>query len=207
MGPAAAFNDQAGTRLVLDLRQEPGIERLFLHPVVLAAARHVVGPEFRLNGAMAREPTLGGGHQNMHWDHCEPHHTRPPFGPDYTAAFGPFLTVAFTWVLDDFDARNGATRYVPRSHLRTDNPWDYDQRAPFVGERLLTAPAGSLFVYNAHLWHGGTENVSGARRRMINLHWTRRDRRAGVETNRAPLSPATLRRLSSSALYFVNDDA
>ena len=47
--------------------------------------------------------------------------------------------------------------------------------APYPGEVRVTAPAGSVVIVNSSLWHGGTRNESGARRRVLHLTYTRRD--------------------------------
>ena len=47
--------------------------------------------------------------------------------------------------------------------------------ARYPGEVMITIPAGSVAVFNSSNWHGGTQNRSGARRRMLHLTYTRRD--------------------------------
>jgi ectoine hydroxylase-related dioxygenase (phytanoyl-CoA dioxygenase family) len=63
-------------------------------------------------------------------------------------------------MLDDFTLENGALRVVPGSHRWKRLPQDAlsDPLAPHDGEVLVTAPAGTVVVMNAHAWHGGTEN-------------------------------------------------
>ena len=39
----------------------------------------------------------------------------------------------------------------------------------------MTAPAASVAILNSSLWHAGTTNKSGARRRVLHLTYTRRD--------------------------------
>ena len=50
-----------------------------------------------------------------------------------------------------------------------------DLEAPYPGEAHAQGPAGAVVICNGHLWHGGTTNSSGARRRMLHLTYTRRD--------------------------------
>jgi ectoine hydroxylase-related dioxygenase (phytanoyl-CoA dioxygenase family) len=40
---------------------------------------------------------------------------------------------------------------------------------------LVTAQAGAVVIINSSIWHGGTRNVSGSRRRVLHLTYTRRD--------------------------------
>ena len=66
---------------------------------------------------------------------------------------------------------------MPGSHLSGQRPEDVmdDPLAPHPDEILITAPAGSVVILNAHTWHGGTLNVSGERRRVIHLSYCLRD--------------------------------
>lgn len=66
--------------------------------------------------------------------------------------------------LDDLGPANGATHYVPGSHLRYERPVDRD--ATMNDSRILEAPAGSVVFMDSALWHRvGTE--SPARRWML----------------------------------------
>ena len=58
---------------------------------------------------------------------------------------------------------------------------DRDGYAPLPGvlsagqlEIQLIAPAGTVVVFNSHLWHGGTRNDSGRPRRALHSYFTRR---------------------------------
>jgi ectoine hydroxylase-related dioxygenase (phytanoyl-CoA dioxygenase family) len=70
------------------------------------------------------------------------------------------------WALSDFTGANGATRLVPKSHLKA-NP-DY-------GGRYETIPAemkkGSVLVWDGALWHGGGANRTDARRTGIAMNY------------------------------------
>ena len=43
------------------------------------------------------------------------------------------------------------------------------------GEPLLLGPAGTVIVFNAHLWHGGTRNTTTVPRRGMTLSFCRRN--------------------------------
>jgi ectoine hydroxylase-related dioxygenase (phytanoyl-CoA dioxygenase family) len=70
------------------------------------------------------------------------------------------------WALTDFTDANGATRLVPKSHLKT-NP-DY-------GGQYDTVPAemkkGSVLIWDGSLWHGGGANRTAARRTGIAMNY------------------------------------
>src|SRR5579859_1002077 len=70
---------------------------------------------------------------------------------------GPYQVCNSIWLLDDFTEENGATRVVPGSHRRTVRVGDElpDPLAPHPEQVTLTAPAGTVIVFNSHLWHGG----------------------------------------------------
>lgn len=149
---------------------------------VLAAAHYMLG-EIKVHGANLRDPLPGKGLQDLHVD------VPKKFADDWWVAIAVIL-------FDDMTRDNGATRVVPGSHkwqpinVPYVNIGDWapapltpeeearvpaDLSAPYPGEVRLTAPAGSIVVMNSSLWHGGTRNESGARRRVLHLSYTRRD--------------------------------
>ncbi len=52
----------------------------------------------------------------------------------------------------------------------------------------FAAPAGSVMIYNAHAWHGGTRNREGSRRRV--LHGLYIDRADTPQQDQAALAHA-----------------
>jgi ectoine hydroxylase-related dioxygenase (phytanoyl-CoA dioxygenase family) len=69
------------------------------------------------------------------------------------------------WCLDDVDEGNGATRYLPGSHLYTrfaDVPGD-----PKQGMRPFEASAGSVIIMHGRMWHTSGENTSTDRERCM----------------------------------------
>jgi hypothetical protein len=177
---------------------------------LLAAAHYLLG-EFKLHGANLREPLKGQGHQNMHTD------VPKKFDDDW-------------WVLnalvlfDDMTPTNGPTRMVPGSHhwaplnVAHVNMGDWtpqplsqqdaarvpaDLAAPYPGEVHLHAPAGSIAVMNSSVWHGGTRNIDGARRRVLHLTYTRRDLPQQL-TQRDYLTDALYERMSPAERYLLD---
>jgi ectoine hydroxylase-related dioxygenase (phytanoyl-CoA dioxygenase family) len=80
-------------------------------------------------------------------------------------------------MLDEFTSENGALRVVPKSHRWGRRPQEVlpDPEAVHPDEILVTAPAGTVVIMNAHLWHGGTENRTGAPRRALHGFYCRWD--------------------------------
>jgi ectoine hydroxylase-related dioxygenase (phytanoyl-CoA dioxygenase family) len=79
----------------------------------------------------------------------------------------PPLVVNTMWPLDEFTAENGATRFIPGSHL-----WDAERR-PAAGDVVDTATMspGSAMFYLGSLWHGGGENTTGRPRLGVILEY------------------------------------
>jgi ectoine hydroxylase-related dioxygenase (phytanoyl-CoA dioxygenase family) len=169
----AAEGDRAG----LEVHQEKGTDRLsdlvnkdplfevcFSHPRVLAAMQHVLG-EFRLSSLNSRAALPGQGHQSLHADFGHP--VEP----------GAYEVCNSIWLLDDFTPENGATRVVPGSHRRGTLPTDEmpDPSASHADQIQLLGQAGTVVIFNSHLWHGGTTNRTPAPRRALHSYFTRRN--------------------------------
>ena len=120
----------------------------YTHPRVLAGIAHVLEADFKLSSLNYRAALPGQGHQALHTDWSEP------------VPAGQFRVCNSIWLLDDFTADNGPTRVVPGSHQRGALPKDEmpDPAAPHPHEVTLQAPAGTVVIFNSHLWHGGTLN-------------------------------------------------
>jgi ectoine hydroxylase-related dioxygenase (phytanoyl-CoA dioxygenase family) len=194
---AAQEGDQAG----MEVHQEPGTIRLsnlvnkdplftlcFTHPHVLAAMNRVLRGNFKLSSLNARAALPGEGLQRLHVD------WRGAVEP------GDFYVCNSIWLLDDFTPENGATRVVPGSHRWGKAPQDLmeDPRQTHPQETILTAPAGTVVIFNSHTWHGGTLNRTDRPRRAIHSYFCRRDQKQQTD-QRASLSPETVARLSPAA--------
>ena len=197
----AAEGDQAG----IEVHQEAGADRLadlvnkgpmfqpgFTDPKVLACIAHVLG-DFRLSSLNFRAARPGHGRQPLHGD----------FGGPVPAA--GYQVCNSIWLLDDFTAENGATRVVPGSH-RNGRPAREalaDPGAPHPDEVRLIAPAGTVVVFNSHLWHGGTENRSDRPRRALHSYFTRRANGQQLDQQKY-IRPDTLARLSPAARFILD---
>jgi ectoine hydroxylase-related dioxygenase (phytanoyl-CoA dioxygenase family) len=148
----------------------------------LAASHYMLG-EIKLHGANLRDPLPGQGQQDLHVD------VPKKFADDWWVSNALIL-------FDDMTRDNGPTRIIPGSHkwqpvnVPYVNIADWvpspltaeeqarvpaDLGASYPGEVLVTAPAGSVVIVNSSMWHSGTRNTNGARRRVLHLTYTRRD--------------------------------
>jgi hypothetical protein len=136
-------------------------------PEVLACVRHVLGPAIKLSSLNARsaDPQSDAG---------QPLHVDMSAVPDERG----YWVCNTIWLLDDFTPDNGATRMIPGSHKWGTRPQDVleDPNAPHADEVLLTGPAGSIAIMNAHMWHGGTANRSAAPRLAMHAFYCRADK-------------------------------
>jgi ectoine hydroxylase-related dioxygenase (phytanoyl-CoA dioxygenase family) len=166
-------------------------DSLYLHPPVLKACCHIIGRPFRLSTMHARTLRPGLPAQDLH--------------VDYKRDCRGWTMVGFIFMIDEFRNYNGATRFVPGSHLWSDVPTaprgDRDQ-ADYPGQALACGPAGSLILFNGSVWHGHTVNHSDEPRRSIQGAYIRRDAESG-ENLRARMRPETLSRISPLAKYVL----
>lgn len=167
--------------------------RVITDPKLLTAAAHVIKGPFKLLAINGRTAPPGAGAQKLHPDH--PIAVEP----------GDYAVLNSMWMLDDFTEDNGATRYVPASHRsgrlpgdEMENPEDAHPR-----ERKLIAPAGSVALINAHVWHGGTLNTTDGQRRVLACAFTRRENPQQAD-QRATLSTEFVAGLTSAERWLLD---
>jgi ectoine hydroxylase-related dioxygenase (phytanoyl-CoA dioxygenase family) len=185
-------HQEAGTDRLSDLvNKDPMFEVCFTDPRVLACVAHVLS-DFKLSSLNSRAALPGRGLQALHTEG----------GP---VGLGPYQVCNSIWLLDDFTQVNGATRVVPGSHRLTVSVRDAmdDTSAPHPDEVRLTAPAGTVVVFNSHLWHGGTLNRAGRPRRALHSYFTRRANGQQLDQRRY-IRPETLARLSPAARFILD---
>ncbi|WP_252503068.1 phytanoyl-CoA dioxygenase family protein [Sporosarcina sp. Marseille-Q4943] len=159
--------EQEGKEAGKEYIQEEGIKRLaalynkdaifdqiFTHPKILAATYSILQQPFYLNLLNVRDVYKGKGEQIYHSD----------WGPrkDNNVAYA----VNSIWMLDNFTNENGATKLIPGTHV-LDTPSVYELSKITNQEVQITGKAGSVLIFNAHLWHAGTQNKTDLRRRCI----------------------------------------
>jgi ectoine hydroxylase-related dioxygenase (phytanoyl-CoA dioxygenase family) len=162
------FKQEEQTRRLANLVDKGEVfQRTIVEPRVLDLVRHVLGPEFKLSSLNVRSA-------NPHSTWTQPLHADMGAVADERG----YWVCNTVWVLDAFTSENGALRAVPGSHRWRRLPQGVlaDPSAPHPDEVLVTAPAGTVVVMNAHLWHGGTANRTGSHRRAMHGFYCRRDK-------------------------------
>ena len=69
--------------------------------------------------------------------------------------------------------------------------------------RPLSAPAGTVVIFNAHTWHGGTLNRTDRPRRALHSYYTRRALQQQLD-QKAYIRPETYARLSPAARFILD---
>ena len=187
-------HQEAGATRLSDLvNKDPIFEICFTHPRVLAAINHVLGGDLKLSSLNYRAALPRSGLQGLHAD----------WGG--AVAPGDYYVCNSIWLLDDFTESNGATRIIPGSQRSGKVPRDVmaDPSQPHPDEILLTAPAGTVVIFNSHTWHGGTLNTTDRPRRAMHSYFTRREQTQQLD-QKTYMRPDTYQRLSPAARFILD---
>jgi ectoine hydroxylase-related dioxygenase (phytanoyl-CoA dioxygenase family) len=131
------------------------VDPLTVHPLVLGALDHVLGPHYHLSGPTGIEIGPGEVEQVLHRDDdiypiARPHQQ---------------LVTNVMWALDDFTKANGATRIYPGSQTSVDQP------GPDAPVAYAEMPAGSVMIYVGSVWHSGGANTADKARLGIAIEY------------------------------------
>ena len=157
---------EAGADRLADLVNKGSIfDQFYTNAKVLAAVDAVLGDHYKLSSLNYRAAKPGQGLQKLHVDYGN------------TVPDGEYKVCNTIWLLDDFTENNGATRIVPGTHKSKVLPQDAmdDPNQPHPEEIKIIAPAGSVFIFNSHVWHGGTTNHTKNYRRSIHSYFCATD--------------------------------
>ena len=163
---------------------------LYIYRPLLAACCRIIGRPFKLSTMLARTLEPGAPAQPLH--------------VDVRRNADGWPLVGFIVMVDAFHAGNGATRFVPGSHLGPREPDESkDAASTYNGEVLACGPAGSVIIFNGSVWHGHTANRSARRRRSIQGAFIPREVRASID-QAARLRPETFERIGDLAKYVLD---
>ena len=176
----ASAADKTGIGRVTDTVVKPMnrdglLDIIFMHPRLLAVVRHVLGVHLKHIGSNYHCAMPGYGHQGIHADFV-------------WGVKGEPQVANAVWLIDEFTEENGATRVVPGSHRLGIHPSGdlvngapRELNAPVEGEVKVTGSAGSCLVYNAHVWHSGTQNCTNKLRRAQHAFFGRSTRPSSTD--------------------------
>ncbi len=177
------------TRMSDVLGFSSAFDALLVWPPLLAMATHFFDQPFKLSSLLARTLKAGAVSQALHSD-------LPRDSPD-----APLL--GFILMIDPFCEDNGATRFVPGSHLWPGVPADSmtDTHATRIDEVCSVGEAGTVVVFNAAIWHGHTANRTAYSRRSLQGYFVRRDAKEGFDFR--GLAAEAQQRFSPAARYLL----
>jgi ectoine hydroxylase-related dioxygenase (phytanoyl-CoA dioxygenase family) len=104
------------------------------------------------------------------------HVDSPRIIPGYVTNMGA------TILLDDFTEENGATYFLPRSQNLPEKPDDEYFRK---NAKRLIARAGSVWFFNARIWHAGGSNLTGNWRHALTINMCRSYMKQRIDIPRA----------------------
>ncbi|MGB3808934.1 MAG: phytanoyl-CoA dioxygenase family protein [Parvibaculum sp.] len=151
-------HDDTNQRVWNVLSRDPVFSDLVEHPAALELLRSIIGWPALLGNISANITGPGGGEMVLHADQI--------FVPEPWPAEPQGVNVC--WCVDDFTEENGATRMVPGSHLHHRNPKAEEAATDTVP---LEAPAGTMIVMEARVWHKTGLNRTADKRRAGIFAW------------------------------------
>lgn len=165
----------------------------YTHRKVLAAVETILGKEFKLSSLNYRAAKPGSGLQKLHVDWGN------------TVVASNYKVCNSIWLLDDFTTENGSTRIVPKSHRFNQLPDQVieDSFAKQPNEIRFLGPAGSVFIFNSHAWHGGTTNQTKANRRSIHSYFCSRCQPQQIDQSKY-ITESTLSRIGKKGKYILD---
>ncbi len=95
---------------------------------------------------------------------------------------GYITNVGATILLDDFTEENGATWFLPYSQTREEQP----SREEFEGNaKRVIAKAGTVWFFNARIWHAGGSNHTDQWRHAMTINMCRPYMKQRIDIPRA----------------------
>ena len=157
---------QSGTNRLGNLfNKDEVFRKLLCEENILKIAYAVLGDDIKIGALDMREPKKGAGSQDLHIDWIAKKSENEEMQN----------IVAFIF-LDEANENNGPMRVVPKTHTMTG--WideNLKDRSSHPDEIFFNIAESSIVLMNANLWHSGTVNVSGNRRRVLFLDIRRRE--------------------------------
>ncbi len=156
-GSAVLHTNQKGQHVRWLVNKGVMFERLMTEPRVVPVFEYLLGANYILSTLTSNLIYPGAPDGGYHVDGAVGAMPEPlPSFP---------MTANSLWLLDDFTEENGGTRFVPGSHKRLRKPPPGLTHDP--EEKRLTAPKGSVFIFNGATWHAAGANRTDQTRRCL----------------------------------------
>ena len=139
--------------------------KLLTEKNILKIAYAILGDDIKVGALDMREPKKGSGLQGLHIDWI----------PNKSEDEKTQNIVAMIF-LDDADESNGHIRIVPKTHEKTG--WieeNQDQTSSHPDQMYQDVKKSGIVLMDGTLWHSGTTNTNGKRRRALFLDIRRRE--------------------------------
>jgi Phytanoyl-CoA dioxygenase (PhyH) len=169
------------TRVTDVVNRGHAFDALYTFPPLLEACWRTIGREFKLS--------------SMHARTLRPHTAAQELHVDVPRNSADWPLIGFILMVDEFRTDNGATRFVPGTHHKSDTPEELmaDRRADCDGQVVASGPPGSLIIFNGSTWHGHTANTSDEPRRSVQGAFIPRDGHAAIDFSARMRSEARAR--------------
>lgn len=165
---------------------------LIMIPEIIMCAKEVIKDDIKVCGLNFREPKKGSGYQKIHID-WKPRKEK-------SKKFAGIVAMIF---FDSANSRNGVTRLIPKTHLKKDWPEKYiDVNLKNKKEISPKINSADILILNLNLWHAGSNNLSGKRRRMVMLNIKRRTLPQLLNYQKF-LSSSTKKKLNNAQKYLL----
>lgn len=188
------YDGKADDRRICDLvNKGKEFDILYQDPLVLDAVQHLIGSDFKLSSLNLRSPNKNNTIQDMHVDY------------PWAVKGNRYYACNALWMLNDMKPSNGATRIIPGSHKWGKMPYEgmKSVKDPHPDEIVISGEAGDILLVNSHVWHGGTVNVSGEERTVVQAYYVHRGCYP-QQFHRFQIYPETKKRLTEEQLDLLD---
>ena len=166
--------------------------KLLTEKNILKIAYAILGDDIKVGALDMREPKKGSGLQGLHIDWI------PKKSEDEKTQ--NIIAMIF---LDDADESNGHIRIVPKTHKKTG--WieeNQDQTLSHPDQMYQDVKKSGIVLMDGTLWHSGTTNTNGKRRRALFLDIRRRET-SQLLNQRIYLDEITQKKLTSIQKFLL----
>ena len=154
------------------INQDQAIAPYLTDPRIIETVQALFGDHHRIwgIGAIANHPNNDRGYWHADWPYNQTNaaHIPAPYADTCTK-------LSSLWMLTDFNETTGGTLVLPGSHRSRTNPSGgdlFDREAPHPAELQISAPAGSVMLFDSRMWHCVAKNHSDEPRYAVNVSYT-----------------------------------